>query len=165
MTNLSYSKGFILETIMLKIFYFGYTIGLPILFTNHSFTEIGIAFLIMHLFISIFFVLTLIISHLTLETVFPKANEKGELPFDYHEHQLSVSMDYHPTSKLANWIFGGFNSHSAHHLFPNLKHTLYTHITPYIEQKANKYDLPYNKLSMFDAIKSHFLFLKELGAK
>lgn len=164
MTNLNYSKGFVFETIFLKIIYFIFTIGLPVFLTGFSFLQILFAFIIMHFFISIFFVLTLIISHLTLETTFPVANEKGLLPLNYYEHQLAVSLDYHPTSKLANWVFGGFNSHSAHHLFPNVKHTLYTQITPCIQRVTNKYDLPYNQLNIIKAIKSHFLFLKKLGA-
>lgn len=98
-----------------------------------------------------------------METAFPKVDEEGSLPFNYHEHQLSVSMDYHPKSKLANWVFGGFNSHSAHHLFPHIKHTLYTQITPFIQQKAKQYNLPYHELSILKAIQSHFLFLKKLG--
>ena len=163
MTNLSYSKGFIAETILLKILYICFILVLPTIFTDYSFTAILGAFLLMHFFISIFFVLTLIISHLTMETAFPKVDENGELPFNYYEHQLSVSMDYHPKNKIANWIFGGFNSHSAHHLFPNVKHTLYTQITPCIQRKAKEYQLPYHELSIIKAIESHYLFLKKLG--
>jgi hypothetical protein len=85
----------------------------------------------------LFFVLTLIISHLSLETDFPKADDQGYLPYDYYEHQLAVSLDYHPTSRLANWIFGGFNSHAAHHLFPGLPHTVYTIITPAIKKQPS----------------------------
>ncbi|MFK8103194.1 MAG: hypothetical protein AB8G15_11740, partial [Saprospiraceae bacterium] len=102
-----YTKSFILETIGLKILYFCYTIVIPIIFTPFTWTQVLGAFLIMHFIISIFFVLTLIISHLTLETAFPVANEAGFLPFDYYEHQLAVAMDYHPTSKVANWILVG----------------------------------------------------------
>ncbi|WP_148043540.1 MULTISPECIES: hypothetical protein [unclassified Chryseobacterium] len=74
-------------------------------------------------------VVTLIISHLSLETDFPKADDNGYLPYDYYEHHLAVSLDYHLTSKLANWIFGGFNSYATHSLFPDLPHTVYTVIT------------------------------------
>ncbi|MFT3704306.1 MAG: fatty acid desaturase [Agriterribacter sp.] len=161
--NQAYSRLFIAELIVLKLLYLTVFIVLPGLFTPISIVQLLTAFGIMHLVISLFFVLTLIISHLCLETQFPKVDETGELPYDYYEHQLAVSLDYHPDSVLANSIFGGFNSHTAHHLFPNLQHTLYTHITPLIRTKAQQYNLPYNESSIPNAIRSHFRYLKKIG--
>jgi linoleoyl-CoA desaturase len=160
----THSLAFIAELIILKLLYLTFLIVLPALFTTATFQQIMIAFIAMHFIISLFFVLTLIISHLCLETEFPEVNENGELPYDYYEHQLAVSLDYHPESKLANFIFGGFNSHTAHHLFPNMQHTLYTHITPLIREKAIKHKLPYHEKSIPRAIRSHFGYLKKLGA-
>ncbi|MCS5662976.1 MAG: acyl-CoA desaturase [Flavobacteriales bacterium] len=163
MKDLTYSKKFVVEVILLKLFYLIYIVVLPLCFTESTLTEILLSFIIMHGFISIFFVLTLIISHLTMETNFPKVDKIGFLPTCYHEHQLSVSLDYHPTNKVANWIFGGFNAHAAHHLFPNLPHTLYTVITPTIKEMAIKFSMPYNELSIMNAVRSHFEYLKQLG--
>jgi linoleoyl-CoA desaturase len=165
MKNLSYSWIFIFEVVLLKVLYFSFILLAPCYFSDLPLSNWIIAFVIMHSVISIFFVLTLIISHLTTETNFPTPDNKGILPTCYHEHQLSVSLDYHPTNKLANWIFGGFNSHAAHHLFPNLPHTLYTYITPIIKETAMKFSMPYNELSIIKAVKSHFQYLKELGNK
>lgn len=164
MKNLTYSKKFILEVILLKLFYFLYMIFLPLYFSKADLKMVLISFFIMHSIISLFFVLTLIISHLTTETKFPKPDKNGFLPTCYYEHQLSVSLDYHPTNKIANWILGGFNSHAAHHLFPKLPHTLYTIITPVIKNKAVKYSMPYNELNIRSAIYSHFKYLKQLGS-
>lgn len=161
--NQNYSFWFIAELVLLKIAYIVLLIVLPVLFTDASLAQVIISFLIMHGVISIFFVLTLIISHLCLETEFPKVDEQGVLPYDYYEHQLAVSLDYHPESKCANFIFGGFNAHTAHHLFPNLPHTLYTYITPLIRAKAIQYNLPYHEQSIPKAIRSHFGYLKKLG--
>lgn len=165
MKNLSYSLLFILEVIMLKALYFLVIVLIPFYFSDIPLSDWITAFLIMHSFISLFFVLTLIISHLTTVTKFPSPDKEGILPTDYYEHQLSVSLDYHPTSRLANWIFGGFNSHAAHHLFPNIPHTLYVHITPLIQEATLKFSMPYNQLSITEAVKSHFDYLKELGKK
>jgi linoleoyl-CoA desaturase len=162
--NQQYSLAFVAAFIFSKMLYLMVLVVLPALLTAASIQQILIAFLVMHIVISLFFVLTLIISHLCMETEFPQINAKGELPYDYYEHQLAVSLDYHPESKWANWIFGGFNSHTAHHLFPNLQHSLYTHITPLIKQKAAKYNLPYNEKTIPQAIRSHFRYLKKMGA-
>lgn len=161
--NLKYTKKFIIELVSLKLFYFGYMIFIPYYFTDFSLGTIIVTYLIMSLTSSIFFVLTLIISHLSMETSFPTADEEGKLPYDYFEHQLAASLDFHPTSKMANWIFGGFNSHTAHHLFPNLPHTVYTEITPIIQKYSKKYDMLYKELPIPKAIKSHFRYLKVMG--
>ncbi|MDG1334219.1 MAG: acyl-CoA desaturase [Crocinitomicaceae bacterium] len=163
MKNLSYKTTFVLEVILLKLLYLAFVLFVPWYFSEISFGYFIASFLIMHCFISIFFVLTLIISHLTTETTFPSADEDGFLPTCFHEHQLAVSLDYHPTSRFANWIFGGFNSHAAHHLFPRLPHTVYTRITPIIQKMADKHSMPYNQMNMWRAIRSHFIYLKELG--
>lgn len=163
LNNQTYSSAFITEVVVLKLLYITLLIVLPAVFSQATLVQLLVAFLIMHAVMSFFFVLTLIISHLCLETVFPKVDAAGRLPYDYYEHQLAVSLDYHPESRLANFVFGGFNSHTAHHLFPNLQHTVYTAITPLIREKARKYNLPYNEKSILKAIRSHFYYLKKLG--
>lgn len=161
--NQNYSPAFIAELIVLKIGYFVYMIGLPCWFTPLTLGQVLPAFLIMHAIISLFFVFTLIISHLSMETAFPVVDEAGNLPFDYYEHQLQVSLDYHPESKAANWIFGGFNAHAAHHLFPRYPHTVYALLTPSIRNKAKEHQLVYHELPMHQAIASHFRYLRLLG--
>ncbi len=161
--NFNFSKLFVLELVFLKVGYITYMVIIPLAFTNFAISDILLAFLVMHFTISIFLVLTLVISHLCQETVFPTVDSNGILPYDYYEHQLAVSLDFHPTSTFANWIFGGFNSHSAHHLFPKLPPTLYTKITPAIKAMALAHNLPYNETGIPQAIYSHLRYLKALG--
>lgn len=161
--NQRYSPAFIAEFVLLKLGYMLLLIGLPAWLTAAPVMQVLTAFLLMHIVISLFFVLTLIISHLCMETQFPACDANGELPYDYYEHQLAVSLDYHPESTWANWIFGGFNSHTAHHLFPGLPHSVYTQITPLIRQKAAAYDLPYHEQTIPGAIRSHFKYLRRMG--
>jgi linoleoyl-CoA desaturase len=124
---------------------------------------IVIGFLMMHGVLSLFFVLTIIISHLCEETEFPLADKTGLLPYNFHQHQLAVSLDYHPRNYLANWIFGGFNAHAAHHLFPRLPHTCYPQLTKLIQRLARTHNYPYNQLSIPKAIGSHYRYLKRVG--
>ena len=163
LSNQHYATAFVIELLALKLSYFVYMIVLPVWLGGIPAGLVLTAFLIMHLFISLFFVLTLIISHLSMETAFPLADENGLLPFDYYEHQLAVSLDYHACSPLANWIFGGFNSHTAHHLFPHLPHTVYNYISPDIKRLSLAHGLPYHELSIPKAIASHYRYLKHLS--
>jgi linoleoyl-CoA desaturase len=161
--NQSHSKTHIAMLFVWKMIYLSYMIILPIYFSGFSVLQVLISFLVMHIFISIFFVHSLIISHLCMQTVFPTVNDNGVLPFNYHQHQLEVSLDYHADSVIASWIFGGFNTHTAHHLFPNLPHTLYRKITPIIQQVSAQFQYPYHALSYPKAIASHYQYLKKLG--
>ena len=160
--QLKYPKRQVVALVAWKLLYFTYMLAIPI-WLGYQWQDILLAFVIMHVFISIFFVWTLIISHLTMETQFHLADDKGVLPFDFALHQLTVSLDYHPTSYLANWIFGGFNSHAAHHLFPHLPHTAYVRVTRVIKKLTASYGYPYNELPIPKAIASHYRFLKKIG--
>jgi linoleoyl-CoA desaturase len=98
-----------------------------------------------------------------METQFPQTDEVGNLPGDYYTHQLATSLDYAPTNKIFNWFLGGFNSHAAHHLYPKLPHTTYPEISVLIEKNAKAFNIRYNKLSLLEAIRSHYGFLKMMG--
>jgi linoleoyl-CoA desaturase len=161
--NQRHSAKAVLQIFGWKAFYFFYMLVVPVLLTDYPAWWIAAAFLIMHGFISLFFVLTLIISHLCEETAFPVADEKGALPHDYFYHQLAVSMDYHPRSHVANWIFGGFNAHAAHHLFPRLPHTCYPYLSKVISRHCRRYNYPYHALSMPRAVLSHYRYLRAVG--
>ncbi len=145
-----------------KIIYVLFFLVLPYM-AGYSGTHLVIAFVLMHFTVSLFFVWTLIISHLTVETSFPVQNETGELPFHYYEHQLATSMDYRPRSARMNWFLGGFNAHAAHHLFPKMPHTLNRHITFVIQRVAAEHHMPYHSKSFVGALRSHYAYLKLMG--
>jgi linoleoyl-CoA desaturase len=145
-----------------KIIYLAVMLGIPSLL-GYSLSTILLAFFIMQVVDSLFFIHVLIATHLCMETQFPKTDENGCLPYDYYIHQLATSLDYAPTNKIYNWFLGGFNSHAAHHLYPKLPHTLYPEISWIIEQKANEFKVPYNKLCLVKAIRSHYRYLKIMG--
>lgn len=145
-----------------KATYIALLIVIPIV-QGYDTGHVLLAFLIMHVCLSLYFIHVLIATHLCMETQFPKTDEDGNLPGDYYTHQLATSLDYAPTNKIYNFFLGGFNSHAAHHLYPKLPHTIYTEISVLIEKKAKEFEVPYNKLSMLDAIRSHYKFLKMMG--
>ncbi len=145
-----------------KIAYLFILVGLPVL-TGYSFGEILLCFFIMHVVNSLLFIHVLIATHLSMETQFPHTDENGFLPDDYYTHQLATSLDYLPQSKWCNLLLGGFNAHAAHHLYPKLPHTVYPFISGLIEQTAKEFNMPYHKLGMIQAIRSHYRYLKMMG--
>jgi len=146
-----------------KTVYITMLIVIPILF-GYDWKSVVLAFIIMHVCLSLFFIHVLIATHLCMETQFPKSDDAGNLPGDYYTHQMETSLDYSPTNKIYNWFFGGFNAHAAHHLYPKLPHTTYPEISVLIEKKAKEFAIRYNKLGIIDAIRSHYRFLKVMGS-
>lgn len=160
------NTGYPLKEIILFIFwklaYVFVTIVLPVL-CGYPLPAILLAFGVMHIVNSVFFIHLLISTHFCMETQFPAPKENGEMPMDYYHHQLATSMDYSPTSRTWNFLMGGFNAHAAHHLYPKLPHTLYPAISLLIERKTKEFGLPYNKLNWLQSIRSHYRFLKYMG--
>lgn len=163
MRELNYSLAQILGISFWKLIYILMYIIVP-LAAGYPFSWVLSGFVIMHIAISHLFILTLAISHLCMETEFPQA-ENGHIAHNYYYHQLLVSMDYNPESRIVNFLLGGFNCHAAHHLFPRLPHTLYRDITTTIRQTAREYTYPYNTLPAGKAIISHFKYLYTVGQK
>ena len=161
--NQSYPFWYTIEVLVWKLVHIFFIIILPYYLLGFNISQILWAYFLMTVVASNVFIYTLVTTHFTIETAFPLANQQGELPYHFAEHQLMVSMDYHPTHFLSSFLFGGFNSHAAHHLFPNLPHTIYPKVTPIIVEKASKYNYQYNVLSLLEAIFSHFRYLKKLG--
>lgn len=163
--NLQHKKHSTKEFVLLffwKIVYIVQLVAIPII-CGYDSGDVLLAFIIMHICLSLFFIHVLIATHLCMETQFPQTDDKGNLPGDYYTHQLATSLDYSPTNKIYNWFFGGFNSHAAHHLYPKLPHTTYPEISALIEKKAKEFNVQYNKLGIADAIRSHYQFLKVMG--
>jgi linoleoyl-CoA desaturase len=145
-----------------KSVYFTLIIFLPV-YLGYPVSHVLISFLIMHVINSLFFIHILIITHLCMETQFPKTDQHGFLPTDFYVHQLATSLDYSPGSKICNFFLGGFNAHAAHHLYPRLPHTIYPVLSKYIKRKAEEFKVPYHHLSLAKAIRSHYRYLKVMG--
>ena len=163
--NLQHKKHSAKEFVLLffwKIVYIFFLVVIPVVY-GYDLDNVLLAFFLMHVCLSLFFIHVLIATHLCMETQFPQTDENGNLPGDYYTHQLATSLDYAPTSKVYNFFLGGFNSHAAHHLYPKLPHTAYPEISALIEKKAKEFKVPYHKLSIVEAIRSHYRFLKVMG--
>jgi linoleoyl-CoA desaturase len=140
-----------------------YLVIIPILVLNHPWYIIFIAWLTMHISASVLGVIALISTHVDEEAVFPMPPEDGKMNVTWALHQMTVTKDFSADSRLANFLFGGFTHHVAHHLFPGVAHTYYPKITPIIRRYAEEYNLPYTCYPVYQAIKSHYYLLKKSG--
>jgi linoleoyl-CoA desaturase len=78
-------------------------------------------------------------------------------------HQISSANDFHPFSTVANFIFGGFNCHVAHHLFPSVPHPYYPDISRIIYRNLAGKNIAIHQTSYLGGIASHIRLLKQVS--
>jgi linoleoyl-CoA desaturase len=159
-----HEKAEYLKLIFFKIIYVSYIIILPLIFSSLSGWQLFFGFLLMNFTASITITLALIPSHVAEDSAFPLPDESGQMTTSWSHHQLQTIRDFATSNWFLNFLFGGFNHHLAHHLFPNICHVHYVKITPMIKQTAMRYGLPYHhEESFINAYLSHYKLLKKNG--
>lgn len=149
--------------VLYKALYAGIYIAVPCYLTGFPLHWILTAFIAMHFLVSLFLLFTFLISHYVEGIVFTNPDEHGTLNSSWARHQVNVSVDFHAQEFWAACIFGGFNAHVAHHLFPNVCHVHYPHITRIITEKLKKHNVPYHSVSYWGGITSHLRFIERMG--
>lgn len=142
-----------------------YMVVIPAQVLHQPWYMIFFAWIAMHLCSSMLGVVALVSTHVDQEAVFPEAPKDGKMPTTWAVHQLTVTKDFSTDSVVANFLYGGFTHHVAHHLFPGVGHTYYPYITPIIKRYARENGLPYTSYPFYAAIRSHFVLLKNSGAR
>lgn len=148
-----------------KIINLIYLLFIPMMLLSQPWYLVLFAWLSMHLCGSAIGVVALVSTHVDEDAHFPHADKDGNLSDTWVMHQMIVTKDFSTESKLANFLYGGFTHHVAHHLFPAVGHTYYPYITPIIKRYAAEYGLPYTSYPFHHAIRSHFRMLKDKGVR
>ncbi len=151
-----------LEMIVLKIFYVGYMIILPVMM-GHGLADVLTVFVIFHLIFSYFITIAFSSSHVIKDSKFIMYDKEGQLPYSFYEHQLLTSFDFWPKSRFVSFFYGGFSSHVAHHFYPNINSVYYPAISEFIQEACKKHDMPYNEAPLWYLAAEHRRFLKLLG--
>lgn len=144
-----------------KTIFVGRLIILPTILLPFSFSQILLAFLIFHFCASYTVAMALISAHVGEHSVYPEPNQDGEMSQSWVRHQIVTTCDFATHNKIITNLFGGFNHHVVHHLFPNICHIHYPQLTAILVKTCDEFGMPYySNLTLFDAVKSHLKFLK-----
>lgn len=163
MMNISHPFQEYFIFVFCKISYLCIVFFIPMTVMDRPWWHILVGALVMTFVMSVTFVTLLIGTHFAEETEFPTVNANGRIPHSWAYHALVTSLDWNPTSKLANFLVGGANAHAAHHLFPNIAHIHYIPITKIIQKTAKEFAIPYHQTTLLRMVASHFRFLKQMG--
>lgn len=148
-----------------KVAYFSYLLVLPILFSGFVWYIVVAAFLLMHFVQSLFLLFTFFMTHHVEATEYFSADEEGYIRASWFMNQVKSSNDFYPFSKTANFIFGGFNNHVAHHLFPHIHHVHYPELNRILYKSLKENNIEPNVTGFFSGILSHLSHLKNLSRK
>lgn len=99
------------------------------------------------------------------ESEFGTVDQKDQLLDTWTFHIFKNTIDFARQSKLANFLFGGLNTHIIHHIFPNICHVHYIALSEIIKQTAEEFNIQYHEESMWGAIVSHYKLLKRMGVR
>ena len=113
------------------------------------------------------FLLAFSMSYFSLFTLFIQ-HEDSYLPEDENEpwsvRQVITSASWRGRSRLFEWLFGYFNYHTEHHLFPGLNPSIYPKIQPLVKSICEKYGVPYKHISYFELVSSQVRAWKKYSA-
>lgn len=144
-----------------KFIFFGRMLLLPYLLLSFSFGEIFLGFFIFHVSASYTVALALISAHVGEHSVYPEPNANGQMKNSWVRHQIITTCDFATDNKVITHLFGAFNHHVIHHVFPNICHIHYPKLTGILIETCKEFDMPYYCTpSLSGAVKSHLKFLK-----
>lgn len=146
---------------LVKLFFIGRLIIVPLVLLPFSGGQVLTAFLIYHLTASATVAMALISTHIGEDSVYPQANDSGVMSHSWVRHQLITTSDFATENTVLTHLFGGFNHHVVHHLFPGICHIHYPSITKILRQTCLEYKMPYRcSGSLLEAMYSHLRFLR-----
>lgn len=149
-----------------KMIYVGYIFIIPVLFTPLLWWQIVMGILIMHYIAGFMLAIIFQPAHVIEGTEFPLPDDNNALENNWAVHQLHTTTNFGNNSRWFSWYVGGLNFQIEHHLFPNVCHVHYRHISQIVQETAHEYGLPYKSARTFmQALKGHARLLKQLGLK
>ncbi|MBS1773830.1 MAG: acyl-CoA desaturase [Bacteroidetes bacterium] len=152
------------ELTLYKIFYFGYTIVVPIFIAGVAWYHVVLGFIAMHLVAGLLLACIFQLAHVMETSEFPELPEQSKMQNNWAVHQVLNTANFAPDSKIMSWFIGGLNYQIEHHLFPHICHVHYPKLSQIVKQTAVEYNIPYNVQPTFmRALKEHARMLKKLG--
>lgn len=149
---------------MAKLMYYTMMLVLPIMLSPVSWWVTLLFFLSMHFIAGVILSSIFQSAHVMPQVDFPTAPESGRMETNWFVHQLQTTCNFSPKSRVFSWFVGGLNYQIEHHLFPNVSHVHYRHLSKIVKRTAEEYGLPYHVHSSFvRALWNHTKELYVLG--
>ncbi len=147
-----------------KIWYIFLTLLIPIYISEVPWWQMVLGFIMMHAITGVCLALIFQPAHVICETNFYEIDKNGSVENNWAIHQLETTANFANGARIFSWFIGGLNNQIEHHLFPKISHVHYRDLSPIVKKTALEYGIPYHQhKTFFDAVKSHFTMLNQLG--
>ncbi len=150
-----------LKLFLFKALFFSYILIIPKFVLGVSWWMVLGGFLVMMFTASVLSLVVLLSPHANVDSNFPEPDESGNITNTWFLHQLICTNDVSNNNFFIRFFMGSFNYHIAHHLFPDIHHSLYPKVTEVLEKFCREHDLPYRKQSLTRSLLNHYLLLKK----
>lgn len=152
------------ELTALKVFYVGYIIVLPLLFSGLPWYHVLGGFAAMHVVAGLALACIFQPAHVMEESEFPQPDANSKINNNWAIHQIANTTNFAPNSRITSWFIGGLNYQIEHHLFPHVCHVHYPALSRIVQRVAEQYNIPYQVQPTFaHALWKHGAMLKKLG--
>lgn len=159
--KLQHKKSECLKFLIGKVMFFSRMLLIPYILLPFSFSSILLGFVLFHFTASFTVALALVSAHIGEDSVYPEPDADGNMSTSWVRHQIETTSDFATDNMLLTHLFGGFNHHVVHHLFPKICHIHYPTLTKILISTCNDFDIPYkSNPTLTRAIFSHLNFLK-----
>lgn len=162
-------KQAVFRITLYKLFYYGYIVVLPILFSGLPWYYVLFGFLFMHCTAGLFLSCVFQPAHIVEASAFelPVESEgKKQMEDSWAIHEVENTTDFAPKNRLLTWFIGGLNFQIEHHLFTGICHVHYPKLAPIVKSTAADFGIPYHVEPTFrEALAGHVKMLKKLGRK
>ena len=154
----------LMKIIVTKVFYFAYTLLIPIFVFHVDWALWITGYLLMHFLAGMILTVIFQLAHTVEGTLHPVPSPEGTIENSWAVHQLSTTVDFATHNRLLSFYIGGLNFQVEHHLFPRICHVHYPALAPIVEKTAREYGVPYMENKYFmDAVHSHIRTLQRFG--
>jgi linoleoyl-CoA desaturase len=156
--------GEVASLLAMKLFYYGWSIVVPLMVLDLRWWQFAIGYLAMHVTAGTILGIVFQLAHVVEGTEHPLPNELGEMEEAWMVHEMETTSNFGRRNRLLNWYVGGLNFQVEHHLFPRVCSIHYPAISPIVERMARRHGVAYNDQPTFRAaVASHYRMLRRLG--
>lgn len=150
--------------IFTKGLFLGAMMGLPLWLTDLTWGWILFGFLLTEMMASLFVTFVLVAAHVGEGAAFPVPDANGHIPHSWAMHQVLTTTDFATQNGMITHLYGGFNHHLVHHLFPQVSHIHYPMLTRLVQRKLAEHQIPYlHHPTLKGALAAHYRHLVQLG--
>jgi len=154
----------IFRLFLYKSIYYTLFLIIPLVVIDLAWYWILFGFVISHFVGGFTLAIIFMLAHIIEGTEFPEPDTDGKVDMPWANFQMHTTSNFATNNRVVNYLFGGLNFQTEHHLFPKVCHVHYPKISHIVKETAKKHGLPYLvQDTFFGAIASHTRLLKKFG--